>query len=241
MPNAVLLDNVQHQDLKIIGGHGAQFGDAINEVAIFANEIADAHREYPIYFRQDGKGGFQAYALLGLDKNENLFLSDDTWQARYIPAMQDRGPFMIGFRQQETAGEPSREPVMAIDLDHPRISRDVGEPLFLPHGGNSARVERHARALRTIHTGVDASRAMFAAFQSEGLLAQIEIGIQIDESTRYTIPDVVSISQQALTELGGPALERLNKAGFLALAFLTLNSVGNVNRLIEMKNRRRAL
>ena len=38
----------------------------------------------------------------------------------------------------------------------------------------------------------------------------------------------------------GAELERLNKAGFLRLAFLIISSLGNVSRLIELKNRKRA-
>ena len=35
MTNNVLLNNVDHQDLKIDTRHGAAFGDAINQVLIF--------------------------------------------------------------------------------------------------------------------------------------------------------------------------------------------------------------
>ncbi|ESQ87407.1 SapC family protein [Asticcacaulis sp. AC460] len=240
MPNAVALDNVQHHDLKVLPGYGAQYGDAINEVAIFANEFADAQRDYPIYFRRDERGGLQAYALLGLDKGENLFLDGDTWKAGYVPAMQDRGPFMIGFREKEEAGEVKREPTMAVNLDDPRISRDDGNALFLPQGGNSPQLERHARALRTIHTGVEASRGMFAAFIQAGLIASVQIEVKLDDATEYNIPEIFSISQDALNKLDGATLEQLNKQGYLGLAYYALASLGNVRRIIEMKNRRRA-
>ncbi|ESQ75678.1 SapC family protein [Asticcacaulis sp. AC402] len=241
MPNAVALDNVQHHDLKVISGHGPQYGDAINEVAVFCNEFAEVQREYPIYFRRDERGGLQAYALLGLDKGENLFLDEGTWQARYIPAMQDRGPFMIGFREREDAGEVKREPTMAVNLDDPRVSHDEGHPLFLPQGGNSPHLERHARALRTIHSGVEQSRGMFNAFIQAGLIAAVQIEVKLDDSTEYNIPEIFSISQEALNKLDGATLERLNKQGYLGLAYYALASLGNVRRIIEMKNQRRAV
>ena len=58
MPNAVPLDNVQHQNLKVMVGHSPQLGSAVNEVPVFATEFAEVARDYPIYFRQDDKGQF---------------------------------------------------------------------------------------------------------------------------------------------------------------------------------------
>ncbi|UDF04120.1 SapC family protein [Asticcacaulis sp. AND118] len=232
MSNAVLLDNVKHHDLRVIGGHGQSFGDSVNEIPVFATEFAELQRDYPLYFREAEGGGFQAFALLGLDKDENLFLADGQWQARHVPAMSQRGPFLIGMRDDG--------PMLMVDLDHPRLSRSEGEPVFLPHGGNAPALERHMRALRTIHQGVEINAAMFAALQAEGLIAPVEIAIRLDDTTEYKMPGLFSISQEALSSLSGEALERLNRAGFLSLAFQVVASMGNMARIIELKNRKRA-
>src|SRR6188472_1831380 len=117
MTRNVLLDNVAHKDLKVRTGFSAEFGDSINSVLIFPTEFVYVQREYPILFRKDAGGLLQAVALLGLDKEENLFLEGGAWNARYVPAVQQRGPFLIGFRTVETSGEAVREPVIHIDLD----------------------------------------------------------------------------------------------------------------------------
>jgi len=232
MSNAVLLDNVAHHDLRVIAGHGPQFGDLINEVPVFPTEFSEIQREYPIYFREGEAGGFQAFALLGLDRDENLFVGEAGWRGRYVPAMLDRGPFIIGMREG-ASGAP--EPMLMVDLDHPRVSRSEGEPVFLPHGGNAPVLERHMRALRAIHQGLEVSRVMFAAFEAEGLIAPVEISIRLDDVTEYRIPGLYSISAEALSQLDGAALERLNRSGFLATAFQVLASVGNMQRIVELK------
>jgi len=236
MSNAVLLDNVEHHDLKVIGGHGPQFGDALNEVPVFPTEFSEIQREYPIYFREGEAGGFQAFALLGLDRDENLFLGEDGWKGHYVPAMLDRGPFIIGMREG-ASGVP--EPMLMVDLDHPRTSRSEGASVFLPHGGNAPVLERHMRALRTIHQGLEVSRVMFSAFVAEGLIAPVEISIRLDDATEYRIPGLYSISAEALSQLDGAALERLNRAGFLGLAFQVVASAGNMQRIVGMKARAR--
>ncbi|WAC49241.1 SapC family protein [Asticcacaulis sp. SL142] len=239
MSQPVPIDNVEHHDLKYAAGFSQAFGDSVNQIAVFPTEFADIQREYPIFFRRDDKNNFYAVALLGLDKDENLFLSDTDWNGHYVPAMIARGPFLIGFRAHDIDGETRREPVIHADLDHPRFSRTEGEPLFLPHGGNAPRLERITRTLRTIHTGAEIMPAMFAAFESAGLLAPIEVDIRLDETTVYKIPDLFGISAEAMSGLAGEALHALNKQGFLALAFQAMSSLGNMSKLIEMKNRKR--
>jgi hypothetical protein len=235
MPNAVPLDNVQHQNLKVIVGHGPQFGSAVNEVPVFATELVEVAREYAIYFRRDDRGAFQAHALLGLDRNENLFLGAVGWQASYVPAVMNRGPFVIGLRDDL---DEKQEPVVMVDLDHPRVSED-GEPMFRSHGGNTPRLERYIRSLSLIHEGSAINNAMISAFIDAGILAPVEINIQLDDRTEYKLPELFSISREAMAGLSGETLETLNKQGFLELAFVILSSVGNVARIIEMKNRKR--
>jgi SapC len=240
MTNTVLLDNVRHKDLRVRTGFAAEFGDSISSCVVFPTEFVHVHREYPILFRKDTNGDLQAMALLGLDKDENLFLDETGWNARYVPAIQQRGPFLIGFRQTDIDGQTVREPVIHVDLDHPRISDSEGEPVFLRHGGNSPYLERANRMLQIIYKGAEHAKPMFAAFEEAGLIEEIDVEIELDERAKYKVPGFLTISHDRLTELGGVELERLNKSGYLQLAMLVMTSLGNVSWLIELKNRKRA-
>lgn len=231
MTNIVLLNNVDHGDLTVVTGAGAAFGDAINQALIFPTEFEDAQRDYPIFFRQGEDGAFHAVALLGLDRDENLFLAGDRWQARYIPAVQRRGPFSIGL-------QGDAEPMINIDLDHPRVVASGGEPVFLPHGGNTPYLESIAGVLQRIHTGLAATAPMFAAFQEAGLIRPVTVELSLSETERYDIPDLFTIDTEALAALDGETLARLHSAGFLALAIHAASSLGNVPRLIELKLQR---
>ena len=240
MARHAVLDNVAHKDLKIKTGYSAEYGDSINSVLVFPTEFVHVQREYPILFRKDPGGQFQAVAMLGLDKDENLFLEGNRWNARYVPAVQQRGPFLIGFRKNEQGGEVVHEPVIHIDLDHPRVSQGEGEPLFLRHGGNSPYLERANRMLQIIYRGTAAVAPMFAAFEEAGILEAMEIEVALDDRVKYQVPGFVTISEQRLAKLDGAQLERLNKTGFLHFALFALASLANINWLIELKNRKRA-
>ncbi len=236
MVNAAVLDNVEHQDIRLIERRAPEFGDAVNEAVVFPSEIPELSREYAIYFRMTQADGPQAFALLGLDPGENLFVSDGAWRARRLPAMMQRGPFLIGMR---AADDGAGQPVLMLNLDDPRVSRTEGTPLFLRHGGSSPALERSANALRTIHSGLSESRAMFDAFLGAGLLAPLKIDIRLDDRTSYALPEIYSISEEALANLSGDALHQLNRAGLLALAFHIRASLGNISWIIDEKNRRR--
>ena len=234
----VLLDNVEHHDLRIITSHSEASGAAVNQVRVFPNEFAEVQREYPIFFRRDDQGAFYAVALLGFDRDENLFVDENGWNARYVPAGLDRGPFLLGLREA-SGDEDSGAPMVLIDPAYPHLSRSEGEPLFLPHGGNAPVLERHIQVLRTLHNGMALNDAVFAAFLNAGILAPVKVDIRLSDTVGYDIPDLFSISADALAQLDGPALAELNRSGYLALAFYVLASLNNVQHLIALKTRKR--
>jgi hypothetical protein len=232
MTNPVLLNNVDHHGLRVILRHGADHGDATNQLLVFPTEFDAVGREFPILFRRDQDRGWIAVALLGFDRDENLFLEGDAWTSRHVPAIQQRGPFSIAL------SGPDGDPQIRIDLDDPRVSRDDGLPLFLPQGGNSPYLEHVAGVLRAVFNGHRAMAPMFAAFEEAGLIRPVTLDVQLDDAKRVAIPEVFTIDEERLATLDGPALETLNRAGFLRAAFLAAASLGNLARLIDLKNRK---
>ena len=239
MARHVLLNNVDHQDLKIITRYSAEFGHDIHAAVTFPTEYGDVQREYPIFFRRSGdRGDYQSVALLGLEPGENLFLDDGLWNASYVPGIIAKGPFLIGFQEQEVDGEVRKEPVIHIDLDDPRVNGNEGEAVFLEHGGNSPYLQHIAAVLRGIQEGMAVAGPMFAALESHELIEPVNVEIDVHGDVKYELKGYYTISEERLRLLPGDALERLNKAGFLHGAFMVLSSLHNVGKLVEMKRRR---
>jgi hypothetical protein len=240
MTNRVLLNNVDHGDLRVIARHGPEFGDSINQALILPTEFEEAQREYPIFLRKDANGEWQAVILLGLDRDENLFLDEHGWNARFVPAVQQRGPFSIALQAPRPGADGGPEPMIHIDLDHPRVSRDEGEPLFLPAGGNSPYLQHVARVLGTIYDGLEVSRPTYEALETLGLIEPIALEIKLSDHEQYDVPGLHTIAQDRLAALPGDELERMNRSGLLRAAYAVQSSMANVSRLIELKNRKRA-
>lgn len=240
MTRIVLLNNVDHGDLTIATGHGPEFGDAVNQVLVFPTEWQDVQREYPILFRQSEEGRYQSVALVGLDRDENVFLGDGAWHARYVPALHRRGPFSIGVQRSDDGRED--EPMIHVDLDHPRVvegdehqGQGARQPVFLTHGGNSPYLDAIADVLRRVHAGVLANDPMFAAFEAEGLIEPVALEIALDDTTKYTLDDLYTISADRFAALDGAALARLHACGGLAAACWVIASLGTMPHLIDRK------
>ena len=241
MANLVLLNNIDHHDLRLNRRRGAGNGETVNQVRVFPTEFQALQRDYPLFFRRADDGAFYTVAILGLDRDENLYLEDrdgePAWTARTVPAILDRGPFSIGTGQ---AADGQSHMIM-VDLDHPWIGRETGEPLFRSHGGNGPLLDRAAETLRQLHSGVALEAAMFDAFQAADLLAYLELTVRLDDSTEYKLPELYTIRPDALRDLDGASLQALNRNGFLELATYVMASHANLNRLTQVKNERRGI
>ena len=188
MTRHVMLNNIAHKDLRVITRYGAEFGDNVGTMMVVPTEFADVQREYPIFFRKDpATGDFSSFALLGFSKDENLFLEDGVWKAAYVPGIIARGPFLIGFQERREGGDVQKEAVIHVDLDDPRISATEGEPVFLPQGGNSRYLDRVAGILNGIRTGLEVSKAMFAAFTAADLIEPVKIEVKFNSEEQYDL------------------------------------------------------
>lgn len=240
MSRLEVLNNVDHHDLRIRLGHGAAWGDAVNLVLVFPTEFEELQREYPILIRREEDGRWQAVAMLGFERDENLFLEVGGWAARYVPAARRLAPFKLAYPETGPGEAQALDPIVQVDVDHPRVSRSEGAPVFLPAGGQAPYLDHMIKILRAVHVGLDLGPPMFAAFERHGLIEPAKLEITLDDGSRLEVPDVFTIGREALGRLSGEALAELNRAGFLRLAFMLSASLANVTHLIDRKARARA-
>ena len=234
LPKRVILDNVEHGSLRV-DARGLPELDNVNQALVVPGEFEDVQREFPILLRRDQDGKFVAVALLGFEKGENLFLADGRWTTRYIPAAHRRGPFLLGVRE---TGPGSHELVVHIDLDDPRVGSADGESIFKDLGGNSPYLDRAIDALHVVHDGLASAPQMFGLLDELGLIQPIAIEAKLDDGRTYELPSMFTIAMDRLQALTGAELERLHRSGFLAPTIFIRSSLPNLNRLIELKQRK---
>jgi hypothetical protein len=233
MPKHALLNNVDHKHLRVITTRGAAYGDAVMSALTFPAEFRELQAYYPIVFAKSADGtSFDALALFGFEAGENLFLdeagSTARWDAPVIPLTVERQPFLIGRGGEELS--------IHVDLDHPRVSQDAGETLFLTYGGSTEYLERISSVLRTIHDGLDAARGFTAALLELELLESFVLDIELDDGSQNRLGGFYTINEERLLALSGERLERLNRAGYLQAIYMVLASLSQFRGLIDRKN-----
>ena len=230
MPKAVLLNNIDHKDLRVITRRGAEYGDDVMCANTFPAEFRQLQLSYPIVFRptQDGTS-FEALALFGLQAEQNLFLDGEGWDAPYVPLAIERQPFLIG-----VAGE---DLTVHVYLDSPRVSKAEGEAVFLPHGSPTPFLDHMNSALLALHQGLQSVPAFTGALRELALLEPFVFEIELDDGTQLRLGGLHTINEDKLNALDGHALQALNRAGYLQPIYMAVASLSNFRTLIDRKNR----
>jgi hypothetical protein len=232
-PRHVLLNSVEHGDLRVVTRRGARYGDAVMAAVTFAAEFRNVQACYPIVFQKQATGtGFQALALFGWQEGENLFLDGERWDATYVPLSIERQPFLVGF--------DGSEPVIHLDAGSPRLSTTEGEPVFLPHGGSTEYLERVNSMLRALHEGLQAMPAFVDALLAHQLLEPFSLDIEGADGSLRRWAGFYTIHEERLQGLDGRALESLQRAGHLEPIYMVLASMSRLRDLVDRSQRRRA-
>jgi hypothetical protein len=230
MPNHVLLNSIDHKDLRVITHRGAEYGDNVSAVQTFLTEFRNLQAHYPIVFRKTAdETSFEPVALTGFQNGENLFLNADGWDAYYVPLMVERQPFLLGRNDSEI--------LVHIDLDNPRVSTTEGESLFHPHGGTTEFLERMNSVLSAIYQGLEATPTFISALMELGLLESFVFDIELNDGSQNRLYGFYTINEEKLNQLNGNALEGLLKEGYLQAIYMVIASLSNFRDLIERKNR----
>lgn len=234
MPNPVLLNNIDHQQMRIIGERSARYGDAVMYALALPSEFRDLQAHYPIVFRKTDDGtSFEPVALFGFQDGENLFLHEEgatpRWDASYLPWVIERQPFLIGVSGTDL--------MMHVDLDNPRVNSEHGEALFLPHGGSTEYLERMNSLLLSIHQGLQSTPPFIATLLELELLESFVLDVELNNGSQHRLIGFYTINEDKLNALGGDTLARLHRAGYLQAIYMALASLSNFRALIDRKNR----
>lgn len=233
MPNFALLNNVAHKNLRVIRDNTLQYGDNEMSVITFPQEFRALQNEYPIFFQKNPETGkFSAVALTGLRQNENLFLSEQGWDAHYIPASVKRRPFLIGLQAPKPGQGDQPGRMVYVDMDSPRISDSQGDAVFLPHGGYSPYLESIVGLLEYIQYGTELNEQFIDALLAYELLEIVSLEITLKNGERNNLAGLYTINEDKLNALDGNAVAELHRKGFMAFIYMALASHANVIKLI---------
>ncbi len=236
MANHAQLNNVEHKDLKVITEKSEKYGSNAMYSRVFPFEFREVQGFYPIFFNKDKDSNFFALALFGFERGENLYLKDEEWDAEYIPLMVEKDPFLIGFQEMTEGGETTVNRVIHIDLDSPRVSYTEGQPVFLPHGGQTEYLERMSAILKKISDAEEFTKKFFAHLEELDLLEPVNVDIKLRDGTANRLAGFYTINEEKVYALQASVTEELNQTGVLMLIYMVMASHINIRKLAAIRN-----
>ena len=234
MADHAILTSEAHRDLRVHTARGAELGDAIMSAIVVPSEFRQAQNEYAILFRQNAaRDGYMALAMFGFENGENLYLSEDGWDARYRPLAMDIQPFLIGM----SATDPEVKQVH-VDLESPRIAGSEGMRVFDENGRPTPYLEDISEKLGALDAGYQGSHDFFEALRRYDLLEPLVLEVTLDSGAINRLVGFHVIDEARLRALDGAALAELHAADHLMPIFMALASLANLSALIARKNQR---
>lgn len=123
-------------------------------------------------------------------------------------------------------------------MDSPRLSETEGLALFNESGGQTPYMEHINTTLMGLYQGVSQSQFMFAAFTELDLIEPVDLDIKLINGEQHRLHGNYTISREKLNALSNNALAKLHASGFLEGAYLVIASLSNLQKLVNMKNKK---
>lgn len=237
MANTVLLNSIDHKDLKVITERSESYGDNIWYALTFPTEYRSIQAHYPIFYQKDpNTGEFYGVALFGFKDKENLFIDQGKWTVSYIPLTVQRQPFLIGVRKSLENGVEIQQRMLHIDMDNPRVNTEKGEPLFLEYGGNTPFLDNAADMLEAIHHGLEDSKGFTELLIEHQLLESFTLDVELDSGAKHQMIGFYTINEDTLAALSSEVLAQLHHRGYLQAIYMMIASQNNIRDLLNRKN-----
>ncbi|MBE1301308.1 MAG: multidrug transporter [Alteromonadaceae bacterium] len=232
-----MVNNVDHSKIKINTKRSAELGDNLWFCLTFPEEFRAVQAHYPIFFQKEEETGqFAPVALFGFQHQENLFLSEQGWDAGYMPIAVARQPFTIGSQIQTVDGQEQSQRVLTLDMENPRVNTEIGQSLFLEFGGNSDYLDQMADMMEALHAGIESNKKFAACLAELDLLEPFTLDVQLNDGSKHQMVGFYTINEQKLAELDDEKTLGLAKSGYLQAIHFTMASQGNVSHLLKRKN-----
>jgi hypothetical protein len=196
-------------------------------------EFAVACRDYPIAFVSgDGGANFVPMAVLGIENQQNLFVSKDgAWDPGfYVPAYVRRYPFCM--TRVTVDGREQAERVACVEK---RAISDKGEALFDKEGGPLPAWQERQKLLFEYEADLLRSEEMCRSLAQLQLLEPFTMQAVPNEGSPLALTGMHRVAEQKLAELPAEKLKELTQSGVLSRVYSHLISLANFARLLDRR------
>jgi hypothetical protein len=228
--NIVPLNKEVHGDWSVESVSNYKHTSETNSLYIAAIEFIKAANEYPIVFGIGPDDSVFPVVILGLKKNENLYINKKgEWLANYIPAYVRRYPFILA-----TEENVLDKFTVCVDSDCPGFNdKGKGTRLFDEDGNESELLKNSVEFLKEYQNHIQLTTMFCNNMKELGLLEPMKADVKLADGEEISLGGFMGINREKLKALGSEAMLNLVKTDQMELIYAHLISLGNIDSLMS--------
>ena len=226
----VALNANTHKGYYLETAQNYKFAQNTNSTYIAHIEFLKASREYPIVFATDNNKSVYPVVLLGLGKDQNLFIDKKgNWLGNYIPAYVRRYPFILA-----TASENDANLTICIDEEYSGFNKNKkGEKLFDSNNSHSQFLKNSIEFLREFNRHTHVTTAFCQSLQKLNILEPMKLNMKTNDGKEISMGGFMGVNRNKFKELPEKQVYELLKTDQLELIYMHLASLSNVEALMN--------
>jgi hypothetical protein len=230
----VALDREAHKDvlLDLPTEPDLSFSANLNAVFLAASEFSDACREYAVVFvRSDPAAGgepeYAPIAVLGLEKNRNIYLQDGRrWRADYLPVMLRTYPFCIGRVDDQNFA-------VCLDMAWKGVNKTRGVSMFGADGQPTEQMAATIKQLELLEAEIQRTRQVCARLAQLGAMKPMRFEATSGSGRKHSVDGFFTVDAEVMQKLPDATVGELHRNGMLGLVQLHWASMNGMRKLAQ--------
>ncbi|SMN11050.1 SapC-like S-layer protein [uncultured Candidatus Thioglobus sp.] len=207
-----------------------------NSLYVAAIEFMKIACEYPIVFCLGSDGAIFPVVILGLRKDENLYINKaGQWLANYIPAYIRRYPFILASDKsisgEGTDQETPEKFTVCIDSDWKGFNtKEKGEQLF-DLGNESEMLQKSIDFLKEYQLHVEKTQDFCAKLKELSVLESMQATVKLSNGENISLGGFLGVNRKKIKDLDKTILSYLVEKDYMELIYAHFTSLNNLELL----------
>lgn len=218
----------RHSDWSIKAENNYDFARSVNSVPLMAVEFPKASQDYAIVFA--GKDNdVVPVVVMGVREGENAYVDEQgKWKAPYVPAFIRRYPFVFA------TSDEGKTLTLCLDETYEGCNQEGrGERLFDTEGEQTQYLEKVLSFLQDYQAQYQRTQLFCKKLNELGLLEEMGAKFTLPGQEERTLTGFKTINREKLKGIPADELAALMANDGLELIYLHLQSLNNLNKVIE--------
>lgn len=232
MANFVAIKAEKHQNLKLASKRDLAHVAGQHIISVTAAEYAQASASFPVVLVKNPESPrYRSIGMLGLEAGENLFYNDKKWSGLSLPQSVGMAPFALGL-------DPDKENTLTacIDIDSALVGEEQELALFEADGKESELLANVQNSLGRLYENEKMTENFISELEKNDLLQELELNINLSNGEKKKLTGIFTINEDKVKALADDKVLDFHKRGLFVPIYAMLGSLGQINRLVQLRN-----